>query len=87
MESNRIYLSVCVIVSEPFPMNCIPLDGLDIMLDLKQKMTQEELNDSLIMTTFLPQAVQVFPELYILYLTVCFFVNGNFIMSTSPIIC
>jgi hypothetical protein len=49
------------------------LDGLDIKEDFKQKMTQEELNGSLIMTKL--------PELTV------FLWNDNFTMNTSPIIC
>ena len=51
---NRLPLPACGIVVELNPMNCIPLEGFDIMLDFKQ-MTHEELNGSLIMTTLLSQ--------------------------------
>jgi hypothetical protein len=47
---NIIHLPVCVNVADLYPVYCIPLEGLDIMLDFKQ-MTHEELNGSLIMTT------------------------------------
>jgi hypothetical protein len=45
---NRIPLPACFIVAELYPVNCIPLEGLDIMLNFKQ-MTHEELDGSLIM--------------------------------------
>ena len=33
---NIIPLPACVIVAELYPVNCIPLEGFDIMLDFKQ---------------------------------------------------
>jgi hypothetical protein len=50
---NIMHLPVCAIVEELYAVNCIPLEGLDIMLDFKQ-MTHGEMNGSLIMATRLP---------------------------------